>query len=188
MGLEDIKTWVEIVQSVVTTIGLLAAGIWSYYTFVRSRAFAPNVKIEFALKSVVELDQAQGVIIAVKVRNIGKTKVDRSVCLVTVQAVVEPRVIAGRVEFIRIDQLDDQASDATKRDYSILDNHGYLEPGEHVEEDMLFLLGKSPVFKVSAWFRDTRGHLWYSNAILDARQAKPKTETLRTITGDDAYA
>jgi len=84
-------------------------------------------------------------------------------------------------------QIDDHTSDAAKRDYSILDNHGFLEPGEYVEEDMLFLLSKSPIFKVSAQFRDKRGHLWYSNAILDARQAESKTERLNTVTGEGAY-
>lgn len=165
MNFDEIKTIVEIIQGVVTTIGILLAGIWTYYTFVRSRSFAPNVRINFELKQVVELKRGRGAIVRISVKNIGKTKVGKKTCSAKAQAVVEPRFVVDPIEFVRVDR----SLKYTINTYSILEDLEFLEPNEQVEEDVLFFLDRSTLFKVGVRVEGEANSAWSSSAIFDAR-------------------
>ena len=44
--MEDWKNIVSIIQSAITSIGIIIAGIWAYFLFVRQRLSYPRLNIE----------------------------------------------------------------------------------------------------------------------------------------------
>jgi hypothetical protein len=170
---DDIKTWVEIVQGIATTVGIVAAGIWSFFTFVLGRSFAPNMQITFELKQVVDLKQRQAAIVLVKIKNIGKTRVRKKRCYIATALVADSGSGSDIPELTR---LDESLDFSTARVYRIFDAHATLEPDEGASEDVLFALGESPAFKVGLIFTDRRNNSWISSAILDIRTLRAENE------------
>jgi hypothetical protein len=171
MQLDDVKTCVEIVQGIMTSMGILAAGIWSFYTFVLGRSFAPNVQISFEMKQVVNLASAKGAVVSVTIRNVGKTKVRKKNCWIAATPISTdiPRLPA----LSRIDDALEFGLGKAKV-YPIFTEHTWLEPGEEAMDEVLFALGGSSTFKVSAIFV---GHKkkWASSVILDAEIARQES-------------
>ena len=168
----DLKTWVEIVEGVVTSIGILAAGIWSFYVFVLGRSFAPNVQIRFRMRHPVDTTDRAGVIVSITIKNVGKTRVKKEDCWVAlVPIALALSKNSAPATLTRIDSpLEFDLSKA--KVYSIFTDHTWLEPDEEATEDVLITLGKSPVFKVAGVFIGHRKK-WASSAILDTRSAEP---------------
>ncbi len=171
MSLSDLKTWVEIVQGIVTALGVIVAGIWSFYVFVLGRGFAPNIQIQFELKQVVDLLDGKGAIVLVKIKNIGRTRIRKDACFIATALV--PKDQRDLPELGRID-VPLKFSEA--KVYPVFDTHTSFEPNEEATEDVLFALGKSPTFKVGVIFVDHRKKAWSSNAILDTRMVKRRSE------------
>jgi hypothetical protein len=162
----DLKTWMDILQAAVTTVGILAAGIWSFFTFVVGRTFAPNMQITFDLKQVVDLQDRKAAIVSVKIKNIGRTRVRKKRCYIATASVTDGSRAGDMPEFSRLDEsLDFSAAKV----YRVFDAHSTLEPAEEATEDALFALGPSPTFKVGLIFTDKRNNSWISSAILDVR-------------------
>jgi len=135
---EIISTWVSITQGCVTTIGVLVAGIWSYYVFVRGRNFDPNIKIEINQKSVIEIKGKKATIITAKVKNIGKTRVDKDSCVMKVMPLVTDK--NGLFLF--------EEDTPRTQELNLLLNHSFLEPSEEIYEDILISLDKTPAIKL----------------------------------------
>lgn len=174
----DLKTWIEIAQSLVTILGIAVAGVWSYLTFLRGRSFAPNVQIQFELKQVINWDSSKGAVISVKIKNIGQTRVKKKNCLLTLASVTQPgaKNPLASTEFERLDPSFDEMMQQLPRQYEIFDEHTGLEPGEEATEDVLLELNGSSTFKVNAMFFGHRKQ-WSSNAILNMEaQQKQKPE------------
>ena len=163
---DDLKTWVEIIQGMVTTVGIIAAGIWSFFTFVLGRSFAPNMQITFELKQVVDLKERKAAIVSVKIRNIGRTRVRKKRCYIATASVTDSSDASDIPEFSR---LDESLEFSVAKVYRVFDAHTTLEPDEGAIEDVLFALGQSPTFKVGLIFTDKRNNSWISSAILDVR-------------------
>lgn len=171
---EEVKTYVEIIQGLVTTIGIIAAGIWSFFTFVLGRSFAPNMQITFDLKQVVDLKDGKAAIVSVKIKNIGRTRVRKRRCYIATTSITDGSNAGDMPEFSR---LDESLDFSTAKVYRVFDAHSTLEPAEEATEDALFALGQSPTFKVGMIFTDKRHNSWISSAILDVRTLqKHKTQ------------
>lgn len=163
---DELKTWVEIVQGIVTCVGILAAGIWSFFTFVLGRSFAPNIQIQFDLKQIISLMDGRAAVVTVRIKNIGRAKVRKLSCHIASTDVVVSTRSAALPLLSRLDTPLDY-SQAEVNVYRILETHSFLEPGEETNEDVLFKLGESPILKVGVLFTDLANTNWSSTAIFD---------------------
>lgn len=172
---DDLKTWAEIAQAVITSLGILVAGAWSFYVFVLGRSTAPNIQIHFEVKRTTKLEQFPMVVVSTTVKNVGRTRAQKEDCWITAAP------ITAKIESSHLSRLDTplQFSLSHAKVYSIFDDHAWLEPGEEAKEDVMFVVSESPMFKVGVIFI---GHnkRWTSSAILDARQAKKESSGLAT--------
>lgn len=167
MQLSDLKTWVEIVQGLVTTLGVLVAGIWSFYVFVLGRSFAPNIQIRFDLKQVVDLANGKAAVVSVKIKNIGQTRIRKKGCYIATTSVAN-----SQLNLPELSRLDVSLDFSHAKVYPIFDEHTAFEPAEEATEDALFVLGKSPTFKVGVLFAGHPKRFWSSSAILDIRMVE----------------
>lgn len=164
--LDDLKTSTEIMEAIVKSAGILAAGIWSFYVFVLGRSFAPNVRMSFRLRHAVDTPDRRAAVVSITIKNIGKTKVRKESCwifLIPIALDLNPDAISP----IRLDSPLDLTVSGAKA-YSVFTEHTWLEPGEKATEDVVIALGESPVFKIAAVFAGRRKK-WTASAVLDAQ-------------------
>ena len=137
----------EVVQSVVTTAGILVAGVWAFYVFVLGRSFSANVHMTFDLERVIHSPTARVAVLAVKAKNIGRTRVHKKSVHIHVVPIAEDELdgpplalIPGKLDMTRM-----------KR-YSIFEDLAALEPDEEVTEDIMLCLGPHSRLKVEVRF------------------------------------
>lgn len=170
MPLNDLKTWIEISQDLVTIAGITLAGVWSVYLFALGRSFAPNVKLEVELKQVLKLTTGYGVVISVKAQNIGRTRVKKESCQITLAPVLQIEV-----EGQPLTRLDPPLPELMKqfpRQYEVFHEHASLEPDETATEDILVACADPVPVKVNVMFfgiRPIRGRReqWAASVILN---------------------
>jgi hypothetical protein len=162
--LDNIKLVTQILQNIITSIGIIAAGLWSYYTFVRGRSFAPNVKIEFSLKQITEIDGKKLATISITLKNTGRTRINKDNCWLSIGQIN----IKSDETFtiIRQDESLDISLSQSKV-YPIILDHHWLEPNEEVREDLLFDIGSANFVKVGIIFLNKKNEKWASNVILN---------------------
>ncbi|HZJ06179.1 MAG TPA: hypothetical protein VFD59_12010 [Nocardioidaceae bacterium] len=129
----DLKTWVDIVGSLVTALAVAVGGIWAYFKFVKGRTYRP--RLEVGLFGQWRLADGEHVLhCRVTVKNIGASKVDllqKGTGLVVHTA--EPAGVApASLEWTPL------------RAFEILADHHWIEPGETVSDDLLLALGHVP--------------------------------------------
>jgi hypothetical protein len=166
--LDNIKTCIEIGQALVTMLGIMAAGVWTYYTFFLGRRFAPNVQARFEVKQVFDWTSYRTVIVSVKLKNIGRTRVKKQGCYLTVTPVIPKERFDLPIS--RVDaSLDTQSN---WKEYPFFKDHTWLEPDEEVTGDAVFALGKPDVtmFRIKLEFV---GHdkTWSSSVLVDTQAA-----------------
>jgi hypothetical protein len=142
---DGLVTAVDVAQSVVTTAGILVAGVWAFYVFVLGRSFSANVHMQFDLERVIDSPTARVAVLAVRAKNIGRTRVHkRSVHVVPIaeDELDQPplALIPGKLDMTRM-----------KR-YSIFEDLAALEPDEEVTEDVMLSLGPHSRLKVEVRF------------------------------------
>lgn len=76
----NLRTYAQIIRDLVTALGILFAGGFSFYTFILGRTFAPNVQMQFALKQVINSADGKVAVVSVKVKNTGQTDVRTERC------------------------------------------------------------------------------------------------------------
>lgn len=175
-SIELTKLWVEIIQGIFTALGILAAGIWSLLVFGLGRSFAPNIHFGFICKQVVALQVRQGVILTLKIKNTGHTRIKKETCTLIVVAVASlPNTTeTDHRAFRRLVPIPSEIVAQLPRRFELFADHDAFEPNEEASEDILLELGDSPVFKVVATFFGAkylfgRKQQWTSSSIMDVR-------------------
>jgi len=176
MSADDIKTWVEIIQGALTSLGIILAGWWSIFTFGLGRSFAPNVILEVTLSNIVELGSTKGVILSIKAKNIGKTRIKKETCKITCIPVYTDSTDSNdKREFKRLDPDEKKVLEILPRQYEILNSHDSLEPEEEAKEDLLLEVNNVSVLKAGVTFYGHkylwgRKQQWTTYAVLDLQK------------------
>jgi hypothetical protein len=127
----DWKDFWDIVAHIGTVIGLLAAGVWAYFNFIKSRMYYPRLELAIS-GEIVSAPERQFVIPRVTLKNIGLSKVQ------LIQRGTGYRIwtiVEGGVELRELQWTDGH------RVYEILQEHKWIEPGESVfDETRIFSL------------------------------------------------
>jgi hypothetical protein len=133
----EVKDAVEIVEKTLTSVAILAGGVWAYYNFFKGRVYRTRLE-PTASGRLVSDGESTYLIATVTLKNAGLSKVDlhqegsglRVFACATGPAVTDAR----DVEWERIGT------------FPIFADHRWIEPGEMISEDrMIAVPGKGHV-------------------------------------------
>ena len=127
----------EDVSKVATTLGIVAAGVWAYFHYFRGRTYRPRLEPHVSANIMVANGKAC-VSVTYGVRNVGLSKVDvrQAGSALTLETPGVNRADTGfqEIKWVNVATLD------------IFTNHGWIEPGELVEEQRLIALPHNDYF------------------------------------------
>lgn len=134
MSLTDVKTVADIAQGLITTVGLVMAGVWTYVKFIKGRQFRPHVEITVHGDWLGE-DGELGLRLQVRLKNIGTAKVQLThrgtgVMVSRLAAEQDPPPAATRWTELGV--------------WDVFLKHEWIEPGETIGEDLLLRLPRPP--------------------------------------------
>src|SRR5262249_6336609 len=73
-GLDNFKTVVDIIGTIVTAAAVIIGGIWAYFKFVKGRTFRPRLEVDMS-GQWLKVDGKQLLQARIRVKNIGSSKV-----------------------------------------------------------------------------------------------------------------
>ncbi|MBC6478348.1 MAG: hypothetical protein GDA56_11795 [Hormoscilla sp. GM7CHS1pb] len=173
--LDDINTFSEIARNIATVLGILIGGSWSLWVFFLSRIFAGSLIITQTLKEMTTLNSFFIAIIEVRVKNIGRTKVDLEYCSINVGEITDAIYSRDRIYTIGTEPIKVDTKDPTNRAFSqlIFNDRKRIEPNEETSEEIALVLSnpilatsKTNFFRVDVVFK-AKGikKYWTSGAI-----------------------
>lgn len=134
MPLADVKSIADTVQALVTTVGFVVAGVWTYVKFIKGREFRPHVEITVTGDWLGEAGEL-GLRLRVQLKNIGSAKVQLTQrgtgVMVSRPADEQPSPPAETVW-------------TTLGVYGVFEKHEWIEPGETIGDDLLLRLPLPP--------------------------------------------
>jgi hypothetical protein len=134
-GVDTFKTWADVTETIITTLAVIAGGIWAYFKFAKGRTFKPRLAIEIS-GQWLKIDRKQWLHARIRVKNIGAS----DVMLQQRGTVLEVRILAPIQK-----ASPDYAKWKRECSCVILDEHAWIEPGETVSDDLLLNLSTGPV-------------------------------------------
>jgi hypothetical protein len=128
--LEDLKTITDLVQALVTTVGFVLAGVWTYVKFIKGREFRPHVEITVNADWLGDAGDV-GLRLRVQLKNIGTAKVQ----------------LTQRGTGVMVSRpADRQPSPPAMTQWTdlgvfeVFTKHEWIEPGETIGDDLLLRL------------------------------------------------
>jgi len=146
--LDDINTFSEIARNIATVLGILIGGTWSLWVFFLSRTFAGSLIITQTLKEMTNINSIPIAIIEVRVKNIGRSKVDLEYCSINGGEI--PDAIYSRDHIYTIGTEPIDTEDPTNRAFSqlIFKERKRIEPNEETSEEIAVVLS-NPISSTS---------------------------------------
>jgi hypothetical protein len=140
MSASDILPWMQIIQSCVTTVSIIAGGAWVIYTFILGRSFAGNVCLACEVEKIISTSSHQKVILQVRAKNIGRTRLKQDHCKVILFPLndISTRKVGGFAK--QIDQSIEEISRQENGQLFVFSGQRYLEPDEEMTEHVLLQL------------------------------------------------
>lgn len=151
------KDWAEGIQAAMTSLGIAIAGGWAAYVFFLGRSSVGVVQLQIEPQRLLEAGTNRGVVVRVTIKNVGRTRVGKSVSRIRAEPLDEeqlglsmkdPNVVPaalprtaelGTVLFSKHITEREEAVDA-------------LEPGQETSEEVVVVLGDIKVARVEAVF------------------------------------
>lgn len=176
MDLETIKNIAEIIQAIITACGIIAAGWW----FFRSRNLAANLRISISVKHIIEYSGSTAAIVTIVVKNIGRTKVDKQLCVLYLRELMNDDLTSPIAR--RIDPEYEQSQDEP---YDLFEEHNYLEPNEEITEDVTLAFGASSALRLWVVYTGPehlvgltrRDITWVTSAVIEKNMGPMKADT-----------
>jgi hypothetical protein len=130
-ALDNLKTVIDILGTVVTAAAVILGGMWAYFKFVKGRTYRPRLGVRLA-GQWRPVNGRQLLHARITVENIGASKVT-----------LLQRGTGLRVSVLANDQPVAPASVAWEhlKVFEILREHEWIEPGETVSDEVLLNLG-----------------------------------------------
>ena len=153
MTLDNINTFSEIARNFFTVLGIVIGGTWTLCVFNRSRTFAGSLIITQTLKEVTDINKIPIAIIEVRVKNIGRSKVDLEYCYIKGGQITDAIFSRDRIYTIGTEYINTQ--DPANREFSqpIFKNRKRIEPNEETSEDIALVLSETTLFRVDVTFK-----------------------------------
>jgi len=169
MSINDIKTIADIVQAVVTTMGIIVAGVWTLYNFGLTRSAAARVEMGLVLKSIMNIREHRIAIIAIRVKNVGRTKVEKRYAVLAVRPL---RVQETWLSMTRIDTPIDYHQGEL---HQVLIGHTFLEPSDEYYEEHGLVVDDIDILQTGIVFAGPKqGQTWEVNYLFDVSLTSPR--------------
>lgn len=166
MTIADLESIANIIQAIVASLGILAAGIWTLYNFGLTRISAAKIDIAVELKTIFQTEDNQRIaIFAVNIKNSGKTKVAKK------RIVLALRPFSITNEMPSLLKIDKPINYYEGDIYEILKYHTFVDPDERYHEEIGFVVTNINLIQVGLLFEGTRrSEKWEVNYIFDVSQ------------------
>lgn len=86
-SLSQLKTFIEIIQGMLTCIALFSGGVWTYYTFIYKREKVPRAVVESSIESCLISDEIY-LCVSLVIRNVGSTLISIKETYVRIQQIL----------------------------------------------------------------------------------------------------
>ena len=176
--LDNINTYSETARNIATVLGILIGGGWSLWLFFLSRTFAGSLIITQTLKEMITLEEVSIAIIEVRVKNIGRTKVDLDYSSINAGEITDAFFSPDRIYTIGTEPIKVDPKEPTNRAFSqpIFKNRKRIEPNEETSEEIALVLSnqilfpsKTTLFRVDVKFQ-AKEKSWTSGGIYNHKQ------------------
>lgn len=160
MSLESIYVLAQTVQAAITTLGIIAAGVWTLYNFGLTRYSAPQIEISLSIKKFEKIKERVIALLCIEVKNTGRTRIHKRYAVLGLHPIF---VQSNWPELTKINlPLVYQQEDT----HEILVTHTFLDPGEKYHEEIGIVLTKCDFVQVGIVFAGVkRTQAWESNWI-----------------------
>lgn len=171
MSLDDFAKLAQAVSDLVTAAGVLLAGAWSFWLFLYSRSFAPNIQLGLSLSQVFDYGGTRVSTVRVEAKNVGRTRVRKRSCLMVVELLQEPfpseRIypLSPNLNFL-------------KGPRPVFEQHEWVEPGEGISEEIALAVGDKGAIHVGVEFTASpplfrhRTSAWTVSAVFDVSKLR----------------
>jgi hypothetical protein len=167
--LQQVKTAVDIVGTLVTALAVIIGGLWVYFKFAKGRTFRPRIQVDLAGEWLL-IDQRTLIQLRVTVKNIGGTKVQ----------------LVQRGTGLRVSRLHSTPAASppapvqweSLRVFPLLTEHHWLEPGEAISDDLLLDLAAQDKIATLAEARLILKRVLGANIEVFARRVIPTDATI----------
>jgi hypothetical protein len=158
MDIDKLGKFTQLFLNIISILAIFAAGLWSYYVFLRGRTFKPRAKIQITLQEVSGLHSIA--IFRFRVENIGGTKLSS---------------LRGQAQFFVGETKDDKIvfipifiDEDILRNYRVVpDEFLSLEPGDEINIDTPILIKNfaKSILMVKSVFEVNKGRVYKENSI-----------------------
>jgi hypothetical protein len=155
----------DVVKNFATILGVIVGAIWAYFNFFKGRTYKPRLEPKVSGK-IISKNETFYLIITVQLKNVGLSDVD-----------IIQKGTALRVFSYLPSGTDKSVTSTIKQNrvvtLSVFEKHGWVEPGELIEEQNIVALPKdeSVAFQINLRIV-SNGIEWNSVAIIEAPEQK----------------
>lgn len=168
-------------QKVITALAVIIGGIWAWLKFFRGRTFRSRIELAVSAKIIMSGNN-KFLKATMKMKNVGLSQV----------------VLKTEAVYLDVFLIDVATVRPADRVYSarwgepvtfgVFEDHGWIEPGEEISDELLFQLPESEQLACklkltvnshgNSWIVfKTQGTGWSATAIVDSRPAPPADES-----------
>lgn len=155
LWLQATDTWAGIFQSALTTLGIIAGGVFAYFKFVKTREFAKRVEPEISVSRVTRRNGNLYIEGQVNARNVGisMVRLERRY-----SKIVSQRLAPDTMEWV-----------AVGKPLKVLRDQEALESGEAAGEPVLIQIPDADYFALKLTFSiaASRTKMWWGRAIIN---------------------
>lgn len=169
MTVSDLESIANILQAVITSIGIISAGIWTLYNFGLTRISAARIDIALSVKTIFHTKNQHIAIFAIDIKNTGKTKVAKQ----RIVLAIKPLSIESNMpSLLKINKpINYYEGDI----HEILKYHTFADPNEEYHEEVAFVVTGINLVQVGVLFEGTkRWNKWEANYLFDIRTESTK--------------
>jgi hypothetical protein len=160
----SLAKYLEMARDALAIVGILIAGLWTYYQFIKGRTFKPKLKIDINLQDVL----SGFAIVRCKLENVGKIGIRPNFVRAKLYRGVND---GGKIQYVQFDQKENILEDSTFN----TGERFFLEPQDQLQLDFEvfvkpYLQGEGepnvPIMLVRLAFVDSNYFVWQQSSIL----------------------
>lgn len=162
---DEAKKILEVLQSGATILAIIAGGVWAYYNFFKGRIYKPRLEPKIT-GALFAKNGENFLIVTAQLKNVGLSavRIDRKGSALRLFAYTDPPDFSRvrKVQKTRLHTVD------------VFEEHGWIEPGEIIDDQRLFSLPKNGFVALSAEIRLVSDKIeWNAASIIQRGTALP---------------
>lgn len=171
----NVANILPLVESGVTSLAILAGGLWAYFKYMKGRTFKERITSELSC-AVEEVGGIRILVASLHLKNVGLSKVNINQRGTALSLFSGPQDQIGPQGTMSVTHVAREIQWTWVATVSILEDHAWIEPNEDLRETHVFTLPEdfSSVSKVEAKIR-SHSHTWSVKTVAITHQPKRQT-------------